>query len=99
MEQYTGPDIFNLLLSAWLFLIYSTVCIISIIFTFSLEIYLRIEEKLNFYIFLDPILTPLDRSIDWLNVWLMKYNKITGTILIVLSLVDLKLFLDIINNL
>ena len=99
MEQYTWPDIFNLLLSASLFLIYSTVCIISIIFTFSLEIYLRIEEKLNFYIFSDYILTPLDRSIDWLNVRLMKYNKITGTILILLSLVDLKLSLDIVNRL
>ena len=100
MEQYTGPDIFNLLLSGWIFIIYSTVCIISIIFTFSLEIYLRIEERLNCYIiFSNPILTPLDRSIDWVNVWLMKYNKITGTILIVLSLVDLKLSLDIVNRL
>ena len=99
MEQYTGPDIFNLLLSAWLFLIYSTVCIISIIFTFSLEIYLRIEEKLNFYIFSDYILTPLDRSIDWFDFWLIKYNKITGTILILLSLIDLKLSLDIVSRL
>ena len=93
-----GLDIFNLLLSGWLFLVYSTICIISIIFTFSLEIYLRIEEKLNFYIFSDRIFTPLDRDIDWVNVWLVKYNKITGTILILLSLVDLKLSLDIINN-
>ena len=99
MEQYTGPDIFNLLLSAWLFLIYSTVCIISIIFTFSLEIYLRIEEKLDFYIFSNRILTPLDRNIDWFNVWLMKYNKISGTILILLSLLDLRLSFDIINRL
>jgi hypothetical protein len=29
----------------------------------------------------------------------MKYNKITGTILIVLSLVDLKLSFDIVNRL
>jgi len=94
-----GPDIFNLLLSGWLFLIYSTICIISIIFTFSLETYLRIEDKLNFSIFSNRILTPLDRDIDWFNVWLMKYNKITGTILILLSLIDLKLSLDIVNRL
>ena len=94
-----GTDIFNLLLSGWLFFIFGTMCIISIIFTFSLPIYLRIEEKLKFSIFSDRILTPLDRSIDWFNVWLMKYNKITGLILILLSLMDLKLAFDIIDML
>ncbi len=94
-----GPDIFNLLLSGWIFIIYSTICIVSIIFTFSLQIYLRIEEKLNFSIFSNRILTPLDRSIDWFNVWLMKHNKITGTSLILLSLIDLKLSFDIVNSL
>lgn len=94
-----GPEIFNLLLSVWLFFIYCTVCIISIIFTFSLQIYLRIEEKLNFSLFLNRILTPLDRNIDFIDVWLMKYNKITGTILILLSLLDIKLAFDIVNKL
>ncbi len=92
-------DIFNLLLSGWIFIIYGTICIFSIIFTFSLEIYLRIEEKFNFYIFSNRILSPLDSSIDWVNVRLMKYNKITGTVLILLSLIDLKLSFDIINAL
>ncbi len=94
-----GVDIFNLLLSGWIFLIYSTICLISVIFTFSLNIYLRMEEKLNFHIFPNPILSPLDRNIDWLNDWLIKYNKIIGTILILLSLMDLKLSFDIVNNL
>ena len=92
-------DIFNLLLSGWIFLIFSTTCIISIIFTFSLPIYLMIEEKLKFCIFSDRIFAPLNRSIDWFNVWLMKYNKITGAVLILLSLVDLKLAFDIVGML
>ncbi len=94
-----GTDIFNLLLSGWLFLIYCTICIISIVFTFSLQTYLRIEEKLNFCIFANRILSPLDRDIEFINAWLMKYNKITGTVLILLSCLDMKLCFDIVNKL
>ncbi|MDP3732167.1 MAG: hypothetical protein Q8R31_03955 [Candidatus Omnitrophota bacterium] len=94
-----SPGIFNLLLSGWLFFIYSAICILSIIFTFFLELYIRIEEKLIFHIFSDRILTPLDRSIDWFNLWLMKHNRIAGALLIMLSLIDLKLSFDSINKL
>lgn len=93
-----GFDTFDLLLSGWIFFIYSATCIISIIFTFSLELYRNIEEKLGSYIFSSRILSPLDKDIDWLNIWLMKHHKIVGPILISLSLVNLKLFFDIINN-
>jgi len=92
-------DAFNLLLSGWIFFIFGTICIISIFFTFSIKIYLQIEEKLNFCIFSDRLLTPLDKRIDWVNNWLTKYHKITGSFLIILSLVDLRLAFDIINNL
>lgn len=93
-------DIFNLLLSGWIFFIFSAICIISIFFTFSLDTYRRIEEKLDFCIFSDRMaVTILDKRIDWFNIWLMKHHKITGLFLIVLSLVDLKLSFTIINKL
>ncbi len=92
-----GPDTFNLLLSGWILIIYGTICILCIIFTFSLELFLKIEEKLSFSFFSDRILSPLNRSIDWFNAWLMKYNGISGLLLILLSLVDLKLAFYIIN--
>jgi len=94
-----GPDIFNLLLSGWIFFIYSAICVISIIFTFSLQIYTRIEEKLNIYILSNPILTPLDRSIDWFNILLKRHNRRAGIIFTVLSLMDLKLAFDIVSKL
>ena len=39
----------------------------------------------------------LEKNIDWFDNWLIANNKIVGPILILLSLIDLKLWLDIIK--
>ena len=93
-----GVDAFDLLLSLIAFCIYGSICIISIVFTFSLDTYVKIHDVFNFNIFSSPILSPIERSIDWFDVWAMRNNVILGPILIALSIIDLKLFFDIIRS-
>ena len=94
-----GIDVFELLLSLIAFCIYGAICMISVVFTFSLDAYIKIHDALNFYVFSSPILTPIEKSIDWFDVWAMRNNVVLGPILIVLSIIDLKLFFDIIRSL
>jgi len=91
-------EIFDLLFSAIIFLIYSAICIISVIFTFSLDTYLKINEKLNMEIIPGSIAV-FETGINWLDTWLVNHHKIVGPILILLSLFDIKLTFYIINNL
>lgn len=91
-------DVFNLLLTFLIFFIYGSICIVSVIFTFSLETYCKIEARLNLDVFSTPvILNPLERNINWVDVWMLEHNKIIGPILTILSLVDLKLWFNLIN--
>jgi len=87
---------FNMLLNSIVFFIYSSVCIISIIFTFSLDAYLKINEKLKLDIFSTPIITSLEIKIDWFDKWAMQHNKVLGPILIILSIIDLKIIFTLI---
>ena len=87
---------FDMLLNSIVFFIYSSVCIISIIFTFSLDTYIKIDEKLNLDIFSNPIITSLEIKIDWFDKWAMQHNKVLGPILIILSIIDLKILFTLI---
>jgi len=91
---------FGLLLSAWVFFIYGTICIICVIFTFSLETYYKINKTLNLIVFNFPsLVTILDRIyIDWLDVWMERHNKTVGPFLIVFSLIDMQSCFNIINQ-
>lgn len=94
-----GFDMFDLSLRVIAFFIYGSIFIISLIFTFSLETYKKIDEKFNLEIISTRILTPLEININWLDVWLMEHHKIIGPILILLSLLDLKLSFNAIEDL
>ena len=87
---------FDMLLNSIVFFIYSSVCIISIIFTFSLDTYIKINETLKLDIFSTPIITPLEIKMDWFNGWAMQHNKVLGPILIILSIIDLKIIFTLI---
>jgi len=92
-----GFDAYDFILSAIVFSIYAPICLISIIFTFFLDTYIKIHETLNFPVFSTPIiLSPIERSIDWFDNWAMKNNKIIGPFLIILSIYDIKSFFDLI---
>lgn len=91
----------GLLLSAWVFFLYGSVCIVSTIFTFSLETYFKIDKKLNLIVIDLPLfVTILDRIyIDTVDIWMLRNNKIIGPFLIILSLIDMQSGFDIINKL
>jgi hypothetical protein len=92
-------DTFNLFfLNFMLFFIYGSICIVSTLFTFFLDTYRKIDETLNLDVFITPFKSPLDREIDFFNVWLTNHNRIVGPILILISLVDLKFWFDFINT-
>lgn len=86
------------LLSTIIFLIYGTICIISLIFTFSLDTYNNIDEKLNLEILSTQVVTVLDTNINFLEIWIMNHNKLVGPLLTALSLIDMKLFFNIIRD-
>ena len=91
-----GLDPFDLLLSIVIFFIYGSICIISLIFTFSLETYKKIDEALNLEIFFWRPINLLDINIDYFDQWLIRHHRIIGPILVILSLLDLKLSFEII---
>jgi hypothetical protein len=91
-----GFDYLNLVASGIVFFVYGISCIISVIFTLSLDTYRKIDEKLNLDVLSVRFISPLDLNINLLDDWLMRNNKIVGPLLIVLSTVDLKLLFNII---
>jgi len=94
-----GLDSFYILFSSIIFLVYGTICIVCIIFTFFLDLYLKLDEKLNLNVISNKILTPLDINIDKIDAWLIERNRIVGPLLMLLSLVDMKLSFNIIGML
>jgi hypothetical protein len=89
-------DPVNLALSAVVFFVYSVACIVSVIFTLSLDTYRKIDEKMRLDLISSRIINPLDINIDWLDTFLMSNNKTVGPLLILLSTIDLKLLFNII---
>ncbi len=86
-------------LSALVFVTYGLICIISMIFTFSLEIYYKIDKRLKLEVFHTPALVPLDANITWLDNLLFNYHLIAGPILILLAILDMKFLFEIILQL
>jgi hypothetical protein len=78
--------------------IYGPICIVAIIFTFSLGTYTKIHSALDFNVIYAPIINPLERGINWFDSWAMKHHRIIGPVLIFLSIVDLRLLLELINS-
>jgi hypothetical protein len=91
-------DTFSIITSALVFFIYGTSCLISLIFTFFLDTYRIIDAAVKIDIIPSCVITPLERNIDIIDVWLIEHNKIAGPFMIILSLIDMKLFLDMINK-
>ena len=96
MEAYS----MNMWISALLYFIYGGICIVALIFTFSVETYYKIDGIFNLELVISQFTNPLlDRRVGGVEAWLVKYNRFVGPVLIVLSLVDLKLTFNHINNL
>lgn len=83
-----------------MFFIYGTICIMSVIFTFSLETYYKIDNRLNLIVIAIPFLITIFDTIyiDWIDIWMSRHNKICGPLLIFFSLFDMQSCFNIINH-
>ena len=85
-------------LSAFIFFLYGIMCIVSIIFTFFIETYHKLDEALKLNIVSARILSPLDINIDVIDSWLFAHNKLIGPLLILFCLIDMKLTFNVLNS-
>ena len=87
-------------ISVLLYFIYGSICIVALIFTFSVETYYKIDQMFNLELIISQFMNPLlDKRVGVIEAWLIKYHRFVGPVLIVLSLVDLKLTFNLINSL
>jgi len=93
-----GMSSFNFILSATILCLYGTIFVISLIFTLWPEAYRAIDAAVQVNLITPRTLTPLERNIYLLDDWLMRNHKLVGPLLTLLSVIDLKLFLDLINR-
>lgn len=85
-----GSDLlFIILCKSIIFFIYGGVVIISVIFTLSVDTYIRINDLLNIMFSSQKTISPIEEDIDIIDDWLITHNKIIGPILALLSLLDI----------
>ena len=82
-------DAFVILCKLIVVFIYGSIFIISIIFTFFIDAYHRLEELLRLEFLSVRIVNPLVRNSNFVNDWLVAHNKIIGPMLILVSLWDI----------
>ena len=93
---YANP--FSFILGIFATFICTTVFGIGILFTFFLDVYLKLDKKASWWVIPSIILTRLEKDINGFDEWLKSRHKIVGPLLIILSLVCLKMFFDIIDK-
>ena len=86
-------DLFTVTVTGVVWGVYLFALTISIIFTVSLETYRKIDSTLCLEIIPSRILTPLEQSINFVDEWFSKYHLVTGPVLCLLSLIDIRLCL------
>ena len=84
-----GIDTFAIFYQASIIVIYGSITLICILFTFFLDKFERLNETLNLEFLSRKILTPLERNIDAFDDWLIAHNRIVGPVLIFFALLDL----------
>ena len=91
-------DSFAILCKSIAVFIYGSISILSIIFTFSIDTYNRLEGLLNLkYLFPKIIINPLEKNVDFVNSWLIAHNKIIGPLLVFLSCLDIFILFRVID--
>ena len=92
-------NFFDLVVNTIIFFIYGSACFISLIFTVSLEYYERLNNLMNLEFFSIKMVQPIESNIDKLDLWLMSHNRIVGPLFIIVTLLEMRFFFNIINNL
>ena len=79
--------------------IYGGACILALILCFSPDSYNRIDEALNLQLAPNRLGNTLDSRMPSVDSWLKEKHRMTGLVLAFLSIVDLKMLLNVIDRL
>ena len=91
---------FDFLLGGLVFVVYAATFMASAIFAFSLDTWSKLEDICNLTILHTPVTNPiLESNIGWFDRWFIQYHKVVGFILAILSVINLKLGLYVIQAL
>ena len=74
--------------------IYGTTLIISTLFTFSIDTYNQLDELLDFTFLPPRVMNPLERNINFFDDWLAAHNRAIGFMLILLSMLNMIVLLE-----
>jgi len=77
--------------------IYGGIVIVSIIFTLSIDAYIRINDLLSIEFLSQKTISPLEVDIDIIDDWLIAHNKIIGPMLTLFSLLDIAILFRVID--
>jgi len=91
-------DLFIILCKFIVLFIYGAICILSIIFTFAIKAYIRLEDLLNLEFFSQGTMNPLKMNVNLINDWLVAHHKIIGPVLILVSFLDIVMFFKILDS-
>ncbi len=97
----SGVD-FILIARIAVLLVYGGIVFVSVIFTFFVNTYLRLDDMFNFEFVLLSVKNPMGKDIDLLrdiDEWLVARNKIIGPLLIVIACVDMAMLFDLLGAL
>ncbi|MCX5714401.1 MAG: hypothetical protein NT033_06250 [Candidatus Omnitrophica bacterium] len=86
-----GSDEGRFLLTVLVYFIYGSSLVISILFTFFVEQYVKVEEILSFNLGQSSASANLGRTQNLFDLWMINHNKLVGPIMIILSLANIKL--------
>jgi hypothetical protein len=79
----------KVLLTVLVYFLYGATFVISVLFTFFLDLYLRIEEILSFNL-TQSASANLGKTAHLFDLWMVNHNKLIGPLLIVLSAYNMK---------
>ncbi|MCX5696821.1 MAG: hypothetical protein NTU54_02420 [Candidatus Omnitrophica bacterium] len=79
----------RVLLTVLVYFVYGSTLIISVLFTFFVELYVKIEEVLSFN-FTQSNSANLGNTQPLFDLWMINHNRLVGPIMIVLSLYNIK---------
>ncbi len=79
----------KVLLTVLVYFVYGSTLLISVLFTFFVELYVKIEEILSFNLG-QSASANLGRSQNLFDLWMINHNRLVGPIMIALSLFNIK---------
>jgi hypothetical protein len=90
-----GWDTFNIFSIAMIIAIYIPTFILCLIFTFSIKLFQKIEERVSTSIIPCPYITPLDTNITYFNEWLIERHYIIGPFMSLICFYDIVALFDL----